>query len=882
MSAEVATTWVLLFWARATVILLLGGAFALLLRRSSSSARHAVLGLTVAALLALPIGSIVLPRWELAILPGSSPRIETIRIGPAAAASAREVPLRRSPRVATPGSPKATAAVTAPSGGERARSDVRDERTPSSWPPVWSALVWLAVAWLVGAAIGVVQIGRSSLLVQRTLRRAAELTEPGWQDELEQAARTLGLRRDIRLLMSDAVRVPVVHGFRRPAIVVPTSAAQWPEDRRRAFLLHEMAHVRRQDWPVQMFGHLARALYWPHPLVWWVVRRLRAEAERASDDCVLLSGTSASDYADHLLQAARDLGRTRQPEMVVAAVERSYFEDRLIALLDPEVSRRALGPRRFAFAAVAALAVVVGLAGLQPVARVLAAAPERVASSAGASKARPSPAIRTTPDPGRFAPSINGDASSPGAPTSRRVTEESDSAPAPEVAPASSDEPAVPIEADEEGEEGVMPTALPIGQAVPLPQPSATPAAIARPVIRISTDLVQIDAVITDKDGKGVVDLRPEDIEVFEDGRKQTVTHLQYVAAGPGTGGGKGVGTPAASPTPGEPRAFVFVVDNLGLSLEGTTRARRLIKSFVTSGLAPRDRAAIIETSAQKGGTFLLTSDPKLLSEAADRIHHIVWGRAGLGSFGGRELDLTSRHDQLTMESIAVVKTTIDALRAHPGRKSVIFVSDGFAARIGTDLDRLLQRFTTTPLDSLYGDTSLYAALRSLTDQANRASVVIYTLDSTGLQTSAGSIGLGQRLMTGSVRNQTNTATVGDVRNDDGVLLAGNSASREFLTRSAVRTAREDSLIEIAEQTGGLAVFSQNDLAGGLKRIVDDLSGYYLIGYVPEQVTFEARPGPAPFHSVKVEVKRPGLKVRSRKGFYGVTDEFVAQASPPR
>jgi len=883
MSAEVATTWVLLFWARATVILLLGGAFALLLRRSSSSARHAVLGLTVAALLALPIGSIVLPRWELAILPGSSPRIETIRIGPAAAASAREVPLRRSPRVATPGSPKATAAVTAPSGGEHARSDVRDERTPSSWPPVWSALVWLAVAWLVGAAIGVVQICRSSLLVQRTLRRAAELTEPGWQDELEQAARTLGLRRDIRLLMSDAVRVPVVHGFRRPAIVVPTSAAQWPEDRRRAFLLHEMAHVRRQDWPVQMFGHLARALYWPHPLVWWVVRRLRAEAERASDDCVLLSGTSASDYADHLLQAARDLGRTRQPEMVVAAVERSYFEDRLIALLDPEVSRRALGPRRFAFAAVAALAVVVGLAGLQPVARVLAAAPERVASSAGASKARPSPAIRTTPDPGRFAPSINGDASSPGAPTSRRVTEESDSEPAPEVAPASSDdEPAVPIEAEEESEESVMPTALPIGQAVPLPQPSATPAAIARPVIRISTDLVQIDAVVTDKDGKGVVDLRPEDIEVFEDGRKQTVTHLQYVAAGPGTGGGKGVGTPAASPTPGEPRAFVFVVDNLGLSLEGTARARRLIKSFVTSGLPPRDRAAIIETSKQAGGSFLLTSDPKLLSEAADRIHHIVWGRAGLGSFGGRELDLTSRHDQLTMESIAVVKTTIDALRAHPGRKSVIFVSDGFAARIGTDMDRLLQRFTTTPLDSLYGDTSLYAALRSLTDQANRASVVIYTLDSTGLQTSAGSIGLGQRLMTGSVRNQANTATVGDVRNDDGVLLAGNSASLEFLTRSAVRTAREDSLIEIAEHTGGLAVFSQNDLSAGLKRIVDDLSGYYLIGYVPEQVTFEARPGPAPFHSVKVEVKRPGLKVRSRKGFYGVTDEFVAQASPPR
>jgi VWFA-related protein len=102
------------------------------------------------------------------------------------------------------------------------------------------------------------------------------------------------------------------------------------------------------------------------------------------------------------------------------------------------------------------------------------------------------------------------------------------------------------------------------------------------------------------------------------------------------------------------------------------------------------------------------------------------------------------------------------------------------------------------------------------------------------------------------------------------------------LVRSVARTAREDSLIEIAEQTGGLAVFSTNDLTGGLGRIVKDLSGYYLIGYVPEQATFEQRPGPPRFHEVKVEVKRPGLKVRSRKGFYGVTDELVAQAAPPK
>jgi VWFA-related protein len=738
----------------------------------------------------------------------------------------------------------------------------------------WPVLAWLAVAWAIGTVVGLLQIGRSAFLAWRTRQRAAELVEPDWTSEVEDAARVLGLRRGVRLLMSDAVRVPVVHGFRPPAILLPTSAVSWPEDRRRAFLLHELAHVRRQDWPIQMLGHLARALYWPHPLAWWVARRLRIEAERASDDCVLRAGMPAPDYADHLLQAARDLGGAPRQDAVLAVVERSHFEDRLMALLDPQVSRRALDRRVFGFGTVMALTCVIGVAGLQPVARARAQAPESDRPRDRAVRSEPvprEPRASRLDDRAAAAVRASVPSSSPSASPANGSLDPGESDGARE--PASEGEEPIPLE----GETGPDETPWPLAQ--PTPPPPATPVASVLPVIRISTDMVQIDAVVTDKDGKGVVDLRPEDIEVFEDGRKQTVTHLQYVAAGPGTGGGKGVGTPAASPTPGEPRAFVFVVDNLGLSLEGTARARRLVQSFVTSGLQPRDRAAIIETSATAGGTFALTSDPKVLSEAAGRIHHIVWGRAGLGSFGGREIDLTSRNDQLVLDSLAVLKTTVDALRALPGRKSVILVSDGLTSRISIDMDRLLQRFTSTPLDSLYGDTTLYAALRSLTDLANRASVVIYTLDSTGLQTSSG----GQVQTFGARWNPGDPRNGADTRDANGELTAaGNPAAQGQLVRSVARTTREDSLIEIAEQTGGLAVFSTNDLAGGLARIVNDLSGYYLIGYVPDQATFESRPGPPRFHSVKVEVKRPGLKVRSRKGFYGVTDEFVAQASPPR
>jgi VWFA-related protein len=864
-------TWMVLLLARATAILLLGGLLVAFLRRGTSAARHAVLGFTVIGLLVLPLLSSVLPSWELAILPAekAAPAPREMRPPSSQPSQPTERITSRSPGVepVSLAPARSTAVTVAPTSDGVASSLVRDQRASGEGILLrlraWTVLAWFAAAWVAGAAIGLLQMGRSFFFARRTRQRATALAEPVWASEVEHAAGVLGLRRHVRLLMSDAVRVPVVHGFRQPAILLPTSAVDWPEDRRRAFLLHELAHVRRQDWPMQMLGHLARALYWPHPLAWWVVRRLRVEAERASDDCVLLTGTPAPDYAAHLLEAARDLGRARQQAAVLAAVERSHFEARLIALLDPQLSRRALDRRTLGFGAVMALAVVLSVAGLQPVAQVLAETPDHPPQD--------DRAARSAPAPGEPAVT-HADDGAPLPPPRAKTAPDPDADPAGRTVDAGST-PLVAVSASPSSSEDADAEPL---DALPNPQPSATPVAGPRPVIRISTDMVQIDAVITDKQGQSVVDLRPEDFEVFEDGRRQTVTHLRYVAAGPGKSGSN-VGTPTAATEAGEPRSFVFVIDNLGLSLEGTVRARRLLKSFVTTGLQPRDRAAIIETSARAGGSFPLTSDPEVLSAAADKIHHVVWGRAGLDAFPAHQLDVTSRHSQLVMDSLAAVKTTIDALRALPGRKSVIFVSDGFTTRISSDVDRLLQRFTATPLDALYEDASLYGALRALTDLANRASVVIYTLDPMGLQT----LPLGrQGLATGNAGDARNGM---DTRNDDGQLTAaGYAASEGLLQRSAARQAREDSLVEIADLTGGLAVISNNDLDGGLARIVNDLSGYYLIGYVPDQATFASRPGPPRFHAVKVEVKRRGLKVRSRKGFYGVTDEAVALASPPK
>jgi hypothetical protein len=184
---------------------------------------------------------------------------------------------------------------------------------------------------------------------------------------------------------SDAITVPVVYGLWRPAVLVPASARTWPAERRRVVMLHELAHVRRRDGVVQMIGNLARALYWPHPLVWFAQQRLKAEAERAADDCVIAAGTCGADYARLLLDVARALGRAPQPLVVVAVVERSSLADRLMALVDPLVRRHTIGRRLKVGGTLAAASVVAALAVAHPVAQTARA------------QAAPEPALATGP-----------------------------------------------------------------------------------------------------------------------------------------------------------------------------------------------------------------------------------------------------------------------------------------------------------------------------------------------------------------------------------------------------------------------------------------------------------------------------------------------------
>ncbi|HEY8536797.1 MAG TPA: VWA domain-containing protein, partial [Vicinamibacterales bacterium] len=138
--------------------------------------------------------------------------------------------------------------------------------------------------------------------------------------------------------------------------------------------------------------------------------------------------------------------------------------------------------------------------------------------------------------------------------------------------------------------------------------------------------------------------------------------------------------------------------------------------------------------------------------------------------------------------------------------------------------------------------------LQQLADTALRTGTVIYAMDPRGLVTAGLS----------PMDNLNSSSSAGSVLN-----------ARE---RMGELLATQDAMAFLAEETGGLAVLNTNDLAGGLRRVSNDLRGYYILGYTPPSGTF-AEPGKTPgIRKISVRVKRPGLKVRTRKGFIGVAD----------
>jgi TonB family protein len=295
---------------KSTVILAAAWLAVWMLRHKSAALRHQIWTLALFAVLALPFFSLTLPAWR---IPLRNPVLPDIYLFQADA--------RAGQSVAT----QAPAAI-----------------------PSHHALNITAL-WLLGATLSLAQMALGWSVVARMRRKSPLLDLPEFT----------ALAPNVELRQGPPGSMPITYG---KTILLPPDALTWSPDRRRAVLLHELAHVRRHDSTLQFFARFALVAYWWHPLAWVAWSQFLKERERAADDMVLNLGTNATDYAGHLLAIARSMNTPRSLGWAAIAMARpSQLEGRLSAILDPKRDRRS--PRLTA--SLLALALVAPLAALQ-------------------------------------------------------------------------------------------------------------------------------------------------------------------------------------------------------------------------------------------------------------------------------------------------------------------------------------------------------------------------------------------------------------------------------------------------------------------------------------------------------------------------------------
>ncbi|HXW04322.1 MAG TPA: M56 family metallopeptidase [Vicinamibacterales bacterium] len=326
-----------------TCIVLAALASVTLARRRSAAWRHYVLTAALAAAASLPLLSPLAPSWQ----------IESAWL----AGRLRQSP---TPSAASPQEPSATSAVMVAS--EAAESGA------ATWPTDLGAA--LRGAWLIGAVAGLLVLVVGLVRLAWLAAGAEPVLSGPWLELAAKLGPECRVHRKVRILLSTHPTLLVTWGIWSPTILLPSGADTWKEDLIHVVLCHELAHIRRRDWPAQLLAETLRAVYWFNPVLWMASRRLRLESERACDDEVLSHGVDGPRYAAHLVDLVRTAGARRRAFAsgypAPAMARRSSLERRVTAMLTHDVDRSRPGrlARTMTITGVAAAAVFAAGLGL--------------------------------------------------------------------------------------------------------------------------------------------------------------------------------------------------------------------------------------------------------------------------------------------------------------------------------------------------------------------------------------------------------------------------------------------------------------------------------------------------------------------------------------
>ena len=419
-------------------------------------------------------------------------------------------------------------------------------------------------------------------------------------------------------------------------------------------------------------------------------------------------------------------------------------------------------------------------------------------------------------------------------------------------------------------------------------QTQAPPARADR-TLQSSATAVLVDVVVRDKRGQSVTDLTAADFEIYEDGVRQEIGSLTTYTAGaapsrpPESAGAPPAASSSASkpavdapPQPvvalvfdrlsqeasavahkaalgyvgsaGESHALigVFGVDLSLATLQNYTRdSGKLRKAIDGVGTRRQAQAESQGAGAREGGQPAGGGgNPLAVLEAGGQAAaQAAQGGAGAGAADAIAAEMQRRtletFDALEREhqglsSINALLAVVNGMRTIPGRKSMVVFSEGFGTAANAR-----ERF------------------RSLIDTANRSNVSIYAMDAAGLRTASTSKETGDSI---------NAAASAMLRRNPAADVTGTSMTAALeRTNEMARNDPHVVLGQLTDQTGGILIRNTNDLAGGFKRVDQDMRNYYMLSYMPKNEGFDGK-----FRTISVKVNRPGVEVAARKGYYAV------------
>jgi len=391
----------------------------------------------------------------------------------------------------------------------------------------------------------------------------------------------------------------------------------------------------------------------------------------------------------------------------------------------------------------------------------------------------------------------------------------------------------------------------------------------AQPVFRTGINFVRVDVIVSDRSGTNIADLKQADFEVTEDGKPQSIENFKFIkldgGAVPGPEGpARAIRTDADEEQEAardDVRLFAIFLDDYHVRKENSLRVRAPLQQFVQTQLGPTDMIGLMYPLESVFNVRMTRNQDQVVR--------------GLEKFLGRKYDYRPENDLErqyayypveTQEQIRV-RVSLSAIRGlivhmgtlKEGRKQLIIVSEGFSNRlpltvreanptvgngggIGPGGNGVVDPIGAAGLNENQADFAaqmdMEQLLRDVYDEANKNNVSLYTVDPRGLAVSEFDVSDGN---------------------------VDPSTDRAYLSQTT------DTLRTLAVETDGRAIVNRNDLVGGMKQIVRDVSAYYLLGYNSTQTSADGK-----FHEIKVRVKRPGVQVRARKGYWALTNQEMA------